>query len=145
MKKRILALQIVLFFLFGYSHGQQVEVQVSGGNNLEGAVVVFHSLTDGKQEARFTNNQGVAVAPKFSLPIAFKVSYLGYVSFADTIHSYSSNKKVSLVALPMSFDEVTITGNYTPGFKSNSIYNIDVISSKEIEQRAVYNVRDLMT
>lgn len=145
MKKRILALQIVLIFFFGYSHGQKVEVQISGGNNLEGAVVVFHSLTDGKQEARFTNNQGVAIVPKFSLPIAYKVSYLGYVSFADTIHSINSNKKVSLVSLPMSFDEVTITGNYTPGFKSNSIYNIDVISSKEIEQRAVYNVRDLMT
>lgn len=145
MKKRILALQIVLCSLFTYSQGQQVHVQISSGDNLEGAVVVFHSLSDGKQEARFTNNQGLATIPKFSLPISYKVTYLGFESFVDTIHSYTSKKKVSLVALPMNFDQVTVTGNYTPGFKSNSIYNIDVISNKEIEQRAVYNVRDLMT
>lgn len=145
MKKRILALQIVLCSIFGYSQGQQLQVQISGGDNLEGAVVVFYSLSDGKQEARFTNNQGLVGIPKFNLPILVKASSLGFISYTDTLFSFNSNTIVSLKANPKNFDEVTVTGNYTPGFKSNSIYNIDVISSKEIEQRAVYNVRDMLS
>jgi outer membrane receptor for ferrienterochelin and colicins len=126
-------------------HGQQVQVKTFENESMEGAVVVFHSLSDGKQEARFTNNQGFVAIPKFRLPILVKVSSLGFVTFTDTLNSINSNTVVALKASPKSFDEVTVTGNYTPGFKSNSIYNIDVISSKEIEQRAVYNVRDLMS
>lgn len=145
MKKRILALQIVFCFLFGYSKGQQVQIQMSDGDNLEGAVVIFHSLSDGKQEARFTNNQGIVAIPKFSMPILLRVSSLGFLSVSDTLRTLVSNKIITLKENSKSFDEVTVTGNYTPGFKSNSIYNIDVISNKEIEQRAVYNLRDLMT
>lgn len=122
-----------------------MHVQLSNGENLEGAVVVFHSLSNDKQEARFTNNQGVVAFPKFKMPVVLKVSSLGFLSVYDTLQTLADDKIIILKANPKSFDEITVTGNYTPGFKSNSIYNIDVISSKEIEQRAVYNVRDLMT
>jgi len=145
MVKRGIIFQIVLQLLSCLAIAQQIQVQSGQSQGLEGAVVVFRSLSDNRTEARFTNNQGLAMIPKFSLPISYKVSYLGYVSFSDTTNSFSSKKIVSLIPLPMSFDEVTVTGNYAPGFKSNSIYNIDVIGNKEIQQRAANNVRDIMS
>jgi hypothetical protein len=144
MVKRRIIFQIVLQLLSCLAIAQQIQVQSGQSPGLEGAVVVFRSLSDNRTEARFTNNQGLVMIPKFSLPISYKVSYLGYVSFSDTINSFSSKKIVSLISLPMSFDEVTVTGNYAPGFKSNSIYNIDVIGNKEIQQLAANNVRDIM-
>ena len=131
--------------MVGVASGQQIQVRNAQHENMEGAVVVFRSLSNNKTEARFTNNQGVVMVPKFTFPIVFKVSSLGFVAVSDTIYSTNSIKEISLNALPMSFDEVTITGNYAPAFKSNSIYNIDVIGNKEIQQRAAVNVRDLMT
>ncbi|MFM7015543.1 MAG: TonB-dependent receptor plug domain-containing protein [Bacteroidota bacterium] len=145
MIKRSYFLQIVWMLCTCIASAQQIQVKSAQNENMEGAVVVFRSLADNKTEARFTNNQGVVMVPKFSLPIFYKVSSLGFTSLMDTIHSYAFSKTISLTALPMSFDEVTVTGNYTPGFKSNSIYNIDVIGSKEIQQRAANNVRDIMT
>ena len=145
MIKRRILLQIVLLLIAELSFGQQIHVKSAKSESMEGAVVVFRSLTDNKTEARFTNNQGFVAVPKFNFPIAYKVSSLGFISYSDTLHQMASVKEISLNAMPMSFDEVTVTGNYTPGFKSNSIYNIDVIGNKEIQQRAANNVRDLMT
>ncbi len=144
MFKRGIIFQIALQLLSCLAIAQQIQVQSGQSQGLEGAVVVFQSLSDNRTEARFTNNQGVVIIPKFSLPISFKVSSLGYKSFVDTIRTFSSVKTVALNSLPMSFDEVIITGNYTPVFKSSSIYNIDVIGNKEMQQLAANNVRDVM-
>lgn len=145
MKKGLLLTISILFMSLHFSKAQGLKIKSSDGKPLEGAVVLFASITSHQAEARFTDNQGEVNVPSFSYPMIRKVNLIGFVQNVDTVKSLvEAQKSIVLKSANVNFDEITVTGSYVPGYKSNSVYNIDVINRKDIEQRAANNVQELL-
>jgi outer membrane receptor for ferrienterochelin and colicins len=71
------------------------------------------------------------------------ISYVGYVTFVDTIRAGQS-VNIELKPAVLNMDEVVVTAQYEPVRMDKSIYPIEVISSQEISQKAAMNVADLL-
>ncbi len=147
MKRGLLLIVLILLFGLHFTKAQSLKIRSFEGKPLEGAVVLFATLAGHQQaEARFTDNQGEVNVPAFPYPMVRKVNLIGYVQHIDTVNRASDGIKVIIMnSANIKFDEITVTGSYLPGYQSNSVYNIDVINRKDIEQRAANNVKDLLS
>lgn len=71
------------------------------------------------------------------------ISFIGYETINDTIGC--ENKKYLLRSLSVELKNVVITAQYEPGSAENAVHKIRIIDSKEIEQRAANNLKDLLS
>ena len=71
------------------------------------------------------------------------VSYMGYTTYADTIKPGQSIE-IHLNPKVLNMDEVVVTAQYTPERADKSIYKVEVINSRQIEQKAATNMADLL-
>ena len=146
IKRGLIINVLILLFTLHFSKAQGLKIKSSDGKPLEGAVVLFASIAGHQAEARFTDNEGEVKVPSFPYPMIRKVNLIGFVQHIDTVKTVSEAVAgIQMKSANVNFDEVTVTGSYIPGYQSNSVYNIDVINSKEIEQRAANNVKDLLS
>lgn len=73
-----------------------------------------------------------------------KVTFVGYNTLVDTVNQGAS-KTLALVPAVFEMDQVVITAQYAPEKADKSIYKINVINSRQIEQKAATNLTDLLS
>ncbi|MCK9424029.1 MAG: TonB-dependent receptor [Bacteroidales bacterium] len=141
---------LVYSFLFvgtinGQDLHQQAFIRVIDQNTLEPvafAHVCFEGMKSGSPRYALTSLEGT-VANEVKEISKIAVSYVGYSTFKDTIlPGQSLDVKLRLQALNM--DEVVVTAQYTPERIDKSIYKVEVINARQIEQKAATNMAELL-
>lgn len=72
------------------------------------------------------------------------VSYVGYTAIQDTL-SPGENKIIQLQAESIQMEAVVVTGQHQPKPVDKSIYKIDVIGSKILQERGVNNLAEALS
>ena len=106
------------------------------------ANVCLEGLKNPSQKHLITGMDGKVTA-EISEKTKLAVSFIGYTTYLDTI---SPGKSVIVYLRPtvLRMDEVVITAQYAPEKADKSIYRINVINAREIEQKGATNMADLM-
>lgn len=89
-----------------------------------------------------SNEKGI-IAAKVTEPTIFHISYVGYKTIVDTIYP---KQKVDFEMKPDVFDMETfvVTASCEPQMADKSIYDIQVVSSKDIITKGANNLTELL-
>lgn len=71
------------------------------------------------------------------------VSFVGFETITDTINPGES-RKFTLQESALEIDDVVVTGQYAPTSTRKSVYKIKVLDAKQIENRAAFNLSQLL-
>ncbi|MEI7980765.1 MAG: TonB-dependent receptor [Bacteroidota bacterium] len=129
----------------GQGMGQQALIRVIDKNTLEPvafAHVCFQGLNSGSPRYSLTSLEGT-VTNEVKEISKIAISYVGYSTFTDTIHPGQS-LDVNLRIQALNMDEVVVTAQYAPERVDKSIYKVDVINARQIEQKAATNMAELL-
>lgn len=143
MTKRI-SISLITIFLCLNAYTQQIKI-VDAENNLP--IPNAHICTEStdKFETHFwvTNADGLI---KNSLKNKSKaaITFVGYNTLIDSIEPGKSYT-FSLHPSTESLSEVIVTGQISPKTVDQSIYKVEVINSKQIENKAANNLADLLS
>jgi outer membrane receptor for ferrienterochelin and colicins len=145
--KSLFSVVIGLFSLLAVAtgYGQKAFIKVIDQKSHEPvpfAHVCFEGLKSGSPKYSLTSLDGT-VANEILEISKIAVSYMGYSTYIDTI-SPGQNVNVQLQPLVLNMDEVVVTGQYRPERADKSIYKVEVINSRQIEQKAANNMADLL-
>lgn len=137
---------MVLLLAVGKIYGQQYTVTIIDAKSNEPvpyATVCFEGIKSAVQKYVVTDMAGrVANIAKERSKIT--VTFVGYKTLVDTIQPATS-QKLYLDPAVLNMDEVVITAQYAPEKADKSIYKINVINSRQIEQKAATNLTDLLS
>lgn len=137
---------VVCFLLAGpLVHGQQVFVNVTDLKSKDPvafANVCIEALKGGKQMYYITDLKG-KVPNEVKVPSRMAVSLIGYETLYDTIFP---GKNITALLKPtiLNIDEVVITAQFAPEKADKSIYRINVINSRQIDQKGATNLSDIL-
>lgn len=87
------------------------------------------------------NGLVIANIPQKSI---IRLSYIGFQDYVDTI-SPGEDLTIYLKSISYNVDEVVVTGQYSESTQDKSIYKVTVLNSREIEQRAAVNIKELLS
>lgn len=107
------------------------------------AHICFENVKSGAQKNFITDSKGV-VNNAASEESKLTISYVGYETFIAFI-SPGQSLTVKLKPAVFNMNEVVITAQFAPEKADKSIYKINVINSRTIEQKASTNLSDLLT
>ncbi len=112
------------------------------GETIPSAHVCFEGLTSGKVKHCITDLNGKAVND-LNEQTRLAVSYVGYETFLDTV---PASKAITIDLKPaiLNMSEVVVTAQFTPERADRSIYRVNVINSRQIEQKAATSLNDLL-
>jgi len=147
MNKGPFSLVIGLFSLLAVAvgYGQKAFIKVIDQKNNEPvafAHVCFEGLKTGSARYSLTSIDGT-VSNEITEISKIAVSYVGYTTFTDTVYPGQSTD-ILLRPKVLNIDEVVITAQYTPERADKSIYKVEVINARQIEQKAATNMADLL-
>ncbi|MCX6271183.1 MAG: TonB-dependent receptor [Bacteroidetes bacterium] len=134
-----------LILLAVWTFGQQAYVKVIDQKSREPvgyAHVCFEGINSKIQKYYKTDMDGKApndIREKCRLA----VSFIGFETYQDTIRP-GQTKTVELKPTVTNMQEVVITAQYTPEKADKSIYKVNVINSRQIEQRGATNLGDVL-
>lgn len=135
----------LLVLLAGVVSGQQVFVRVTDKITKEPvpyAHVCFEGLKTKQQRHAMTDMKGqVPNDCKEKSKIA--ISFVGYETYQDTI-TPGKSFEYELAPTVLSMKEVVVTAQYSPEKADKSIYRVNVINARQIEQKAATNMSDLL-
>lgn len=137
---------MVLLLLRLITFGQQSTIVVLDSKTNEtipNAHVCFESITSGEKKHAVTDLQGKVISFVNETAL-IAVTYVGYETFIDTLKA-GKNLNVKLKPAILSMSEVVITAQFAPEKADKSIYKINVINSRAIEQKAATNLTDLLS
>lgn len=124
-------------------HAAAVKVTDSKTNEaIAYAHVCFEGLKTTEKRHFVTDMEG-KVPNEMQEPAKVAISYVGYETLYDTIQP-GQDAILLLKPTVLNMSEVVITAQFTPEKADKSIYKINVINSKQIEQRAATNLGDLL-
>ncbi len=126
-------------------YGQKAFIKVIDQKSQEPvpfAHVCFEGLKSGSPKYSLTSMEGT-VLNEVKEVSKIAVSYMGYITYIDTIKP-GQNLTFELQPMVLNMDEVVVTGQYRPERADKSIYKIEVINSRQIEQKAANNMADLL-
>jgi len=133
-------------FVFTYSKAQTIKVQSKSEKvSLPSAYFYYKFAGEEKGNTLITDKNGIGEIPRGenTQPVYVTLSYMGYETITDTL-APGENKTYSLRELSVQLKNVVITAQYEPGSAEKSVYKVKIIDSKDIEQRAATNLRDLL-
>ena len=148
---RINGFQIVLFLclLFAATPLAAQQVHITIVDELSKEPVAFaHILiegigkAEGIEQGHITDIEGKVT---FELHAAAKITatFVGYKNLVDTV-SPGETRTIEMKATTYQMDELVVTGQYKPETVDKSIYNIKVMSSRNLESRAVVNLNEAL-
>ncbi|MDH3321953.1 MAG: TonB-dependent receptor, partial [Flavobacteriaceae bacterium] len=107
------------------------------------AEIVLNKMDGSFFKGMTTNNNGEAL---FNLDrtLNYKVLFLGYESLEGQI-SPGEHLTLELKEEYDMLDNVVVTGQYMPKKADQSIYKIDVVDSRQMEQRGVNNLAEALS
>lgn len=94
--------------------------------------------------AGYVSNEKGEVVADISQKSIIRLSYIGFLDYTDTIYP-GVDKTIYLKSISYNVDEVVVTGQYAAATQDKSIYKVKVLNSKEIEQRAAVNIKELLS
>lgn len=146
MRRVCCSLFVVCFLLaVPFAHGQQVVIKVTDLKSNEPvafANVCIDAFKKGEQKHYITDLKGnVPNEVKESSRIA--ISLIGYETLYDTIFP-GKNMTLLLKPTALNIDEVVITAQFAPEKADKSIYRVNVINSRQIDQKGATNLSDIL-
>lgn len=122
-------------------HAQIKIISAKNGQPVKDALVCFTGERN-KQSVCFSDVNGFVLFPPFQT-ISLVIVAEGYALINDLVKEH---KELQYTLTPLQFDlnEVVITGQYQANKISNSVYQVELFSQNEIEQRAANNLSDLL-
>ena len=147
MLKSPISLLFGLFSLLAVTvgYGQKAFITVIDQKSHEPvsfAHVCFEGMKSGSPKYSLTSIEGT-VANEVKEISKIVVSYMGYATYSGTINPGES-AEIQLFPKVLNMDEVVVTAQYTPERADKSIYKVNVINSRQIEQKAATNMADLL-
>jgi outer membrane receptor for ferrienterochelin and colicins len=106
------------------------------------AHVCFEGLKSGSPKYSLTSIEGT-VTNEIKEVSRIAVSYMGYATYNDTVKPGQS-VEIQLRPKVLNMDEVVVTAQYTPERADKSIYKVEVINARQIDQKAATNMSDLL-
>jgi len=137
---------MVLLLTVGKIYGQQAAITIIDAKTKEAvpfATVCFGDSKSKNVKFLVTDMSG-KVPNNVKETSAVTVTFVGYVTLVDSIKRGVS-ATFSLIPAVLNMDEVVITAQYAPEKADKSIYKINVINSRQIEQKASTNLADLLS
>jgi outer membrane receptor for ferrienterochelin and colicins len=125
---------------------QQAAIEVRDAKTQEPvpfAHVCFESIKSKSQKHFVTDIKG-KVPNECKEPSIVAISYVGYETLIDTVHPGKSHI-INLKPAVLNISEVVVTAQFTPERADKSIYRVNVINSRQIEQKAANNLTDLLS
>ena len=126
-------------------YGQKAVIKVIDQKSKESVPfchVCFEGLKSGSPRYSLTSLEGTVTNDVKEIS-KIAISYMGYLTFTDTVRPGQS-LEVQLKPKVLNMDEVVVTAQYTPERADKSIYKINVINSRQIEQKAATNMAELL-
>lgn len=146
MKLKFSYLIIILLFSQAVAFGQNTSIKLIDASTEKAmpyANVVLYRLDGEQLKGLTTDANGVA---NFDLTerATYKVSFVGYSALEGEI---SKGERIALEMNPQfdMLDAVVVTGQFAPKKADQSIYKIDVVGSKQMEQRGVNNLAEALS
>ncbi len=136
---------IISLLAIASANGQKAFIKVTDKKNSEPvayAHVCFEGLKTGKPLYTLTSIDGT-VQNEVHEPSKIAVSFMGYTTYKDTIRPGES-LDIRLVPSVLNMNEVVVTAQYAPEKADKSIYKVEVINARQIEQKAATNMADLL-
>jgi len=137
---------MVLMLTAAEMYGQHASIMVVDAKTKEPvpyASVCFQSLKSSALKYSVTGMDGKA-SNEFKETVKVTVTFVGYETLIDTVKAGVS-KTLLLVPAVLNMSEVVITAQLKPEKADRSIYKINVINSRQIEQKAATNLSDLLS
>ncbi|HSG68040.1 MAG TPA: TonB-dependent receptor [Bacteroidales bacterium] len=139
---------ILLIFCFMVpvlASGQKHNITILDQKTGEGIAYAHVCLEkpDGSNKAYYlTDEKGLAVCD-IDVPAVLAVSFIGYETLFDTL-TRQGDYTFELKPTVFNINEVVVTAQYTPERADKSIYKVNLISSKQIEEKSANNLNDLL-
>lgn len=108
------------------------------------ANLVISSLDNNTILAGYVSNENGEVVASISDKSIIRLSYIGFLDYSDTIYP-GIDKTIYLKSISYNVDEVVVTGQYAAATQDKSIYKVTVLNSREIEQRAAVNIKEMLS
>jgi outer membrane receptor for ferrienterochelin and colicins len=147
MIKSLISLLFGFFSLLAITsgYGQKAVIKVIDKTSKEPVPfchVCFEGLTSGHPKYAITSIDGIVENDVKEISKVV-ISYVGYNTNIDTIRP---NQSITVILRPkiLNMDEVVITAQYVPERADKSIYKVEVISARQIEQKAATNMADIL-
>jgi outer membrane receptor for ferrienterochelin and colicins len=99
---------------------------------------------NGKEVAGYVSDLNGNVYFSVDEKSIIKITYVGFQTVVDTI-SPGEQKKIFLESISYNVNEVVVTGQIVASRQDKSIYKIKVLNSKEINQRAATNIKEMLS
>jgi outer membrane receptor for ferrienterochelin and colicins len=106
------------------------------------ANITFENSANHEKTGAVTNEKG-ELKKLLKGSTIVRVSSVGFITQTDTIESVVS-RIILLSPVDIKMDDVVITASAKPQVRDKSIYRIDIISNKQIRERAATNIADLL-
>ena len=141
----VIYLGFLLFPFIGISQETRILILDKISNEpVAFANMVISSPENNTILAGYSSNEKGEVVANIPVKSIIRLSYIGYVDYADTIYP-GVDKTIYLKSVSYNVDEVVVTGQYAAATQDKSIYKVKVLNSKEIEQRAAVNIKEMLS
>jgi outer membrane receptor for ferrienterochelin and colicins len=124
---------------------QQQSIRILDGKTGEGvayAHVCLEEIGGDKKSYQLTDENGL-VTYECNTAAVLAVSYIGFETLIDTIPG-AGHYEFKLRPTVFNMNEVVITAQYTPERVDKSIYKVNMISAKQINDKSANNLNDLL-
>ncbi len=124
---------------------QQAAIEVRDAKTLEPiafAHVCFEGTISKTQKHFITDIKG-KVPNECKEVSVIAISYVGFETLIDTVYPHK-NIIIDLKPAVLNISEIVVTAQFTPERADRSIYRVNVINSRQIEQKAANNLTDLL-
>ena len=90
-----------------------------------------------------TDDSGLIQSPHFKDSILIRIQAIGYESYTGYLYS---KKPTCILLTPKNLDleTVVVTGQYSPNYKSNSVYDVEVLTDAELEEKGATNMQEVL-
>lgn len=139
------SLLIIFFAVPTLSQAQQQSIRILDKKTGEGvpfAHVCLEEIGGEGKSYQLTDENGI-VTYACTKPAVLAVSYMGYETLIDTLPS-DGNYEFELTPTVFNMNEVVVTAQYTSERADKSIYKVNLISSKQINDKSANNLNDLL-
>ena len=130
---------------FSVSYSQTIKV-VNQESNIPvvGAKVIIFTTESLLDSVVFmTDNLGVVYLNTTIDTGYIKIFSVGYDDYFRKFN-FSKSLKIELKKSILNLETVVVTGQYSPNTKTSSIYNIEVVKAKEIEEKGNTNLQEVL-
>lgn len=118
-------------------------IDMANNEPVAGVATTFRSSATNEGIHTISNSEGlVQIEARF--PVIIEASHVGYESFSDTLFSLPESA-ILLIPKFNQLDDVVVTGQFNPQSAANSVFRVQTIDAKEINNRGAFNLQEVLS